>query len=368
MRKSVIFTLLLLLLVGFQAILLAAPRVMALSDRKATRKALALAKLAPVTVETVQGSEFKRLTLTSKAAQRIDLQTAQVREESISRRRIVPGEAMVTPSTQTVVTATADGVVTAPDGGLPAAGAAVAANATVLRLALATQSPPTARKNNTRQVGLNTPENGSQAARTLNVLAPKSAVVSRIFVTAGQRVQAGDKLFALADSVSCMLKVPQVSDLAKIDQDAAITVLPMNATGGSTSMAKRVAAPAMMPDAEDKDGKDAKEAKDVGRVLYYTVDGAEPCARSSQRVRVAYDLSAGTGPRLVIPYAALVYDAGGKAWVYTNPQPLAFMRHPVTVDFVEGDIVVLNSGPPSKTQIVTTGAMQLYGSEFFVGH
>jgi hypothetical protein len=57
----------------------------------------------------------------------------------------------------------------------------------------------------------------------------------------------------------------------------------------------------------------------------------------------------------------------GQAWVYTMPQPLTYVRHRVTVDYVEGDRAVLSDGPPPGTAIVTDGVAELYGIELGVG-
>jgi len=67
--------------------------------------------------------------------------------------------------------------------------------------------------------------------------------------------------------------------------------------------------------------------------------------------------------RLVIPYAALLYDPGGQAWVYVNVEPLVFMRQAITVDSIQGDQVILSEGPEAGVNIVTLGATELYGSE-----
>ena len=68
--------------------------------------------------------------------------------------------------------------------------------------------------------------------------------------------------------------------------------------------------------------------------------------------------------RLVIPYAAVVYDANGVAWAYTNPKPLTFVRSRLVVDHVAGAQAVLSAGPPVGTSVVTVGAAELFGSEF----
>ena len=69
-------------------------------------------------------------------------------------------------------------------------------------------------------------------------------------------------------------------------------------------------------------------------------------------------------PRTMVPYAALLYDVDGGAFVYTNPEPLTFIRAPITVDYIDGDNVVLLEGPPSGTEVVTVGATELFGAEF----
>jgi hypothetical protein len=76
----------------------------------------------------------------------------------------------------------------------------------------------------------------------------------------------------------------------------------------------------------------------------------------------------GGATRWVIPYSAVLYDATGATWVYTNPEPLAYVRERVTVDYIQGDQAVLTDGPPEGTPVVSVGAAELYGTEFGVGH
>ena len=71
--------------------------------------------------------------------------------------------------------------------------------------------------------------------------------------------------------------------------------------------------------------------------------------------------------RVAVPYGALLYDSHGETWVYTNPTPLVFIRHQITVDYIEGDRAVLTDGPPEGTLVVTVGAAELYGAELGVG-
>ena len=54
---------------------------------------------APAKVEKVDGSEIKRVTLTAKAVERLDLRTVEIREEKVARsdtpRRVVPYSALI---------------------------------------------------------------------------------------------------------------------------------------------------------------------------------------------------------------------------------------------------------------------------------
>lgn len=75
-----------------------------------------------------------------------------------------------------------------------------------------------------------------------------------------------------------------------------------------------------------------------------------------------------SGRRMVVPYAAVLYDAQGDTWVYASPESLRYVRHAIEIDYIDGDMAVLSSGPPIGTTVVTVGALQLFGAEFEIGH
>lgn len=70
---------------------------------------------------------------------------------------------------------------------------------------------------------------------------------------------------------------------------------------------------------------------------------------------------------MTAPYAAIVYDGKGKTWVYTNPEPLVFVRAPVVVESIKGPNAILKSGPPTGTTVVVVGVAELYGAESGIG-
>jgi hypothetical protein len=86
-------------------------------------------------------------------------------------------------------------------------------------------------------------------------------------------------------------------------------------------------------------------------------------------IRTASVLAGADGANLkVIPYAAVLYDADGATWTYTNPEPLTFIRDRITVDYIKGDKAFLSEGPASGTAVVTVGVPELFGIETGVGH
>src|SRR5262245_60473179 len=98
---------LLLIIVAIQAAILGS-RVFSPTSQKVEGLAGA-SKSSGVKIERIPGSDLKRLILSPKAAQRLDIQTAEVREQQIMRQRTVPGEvARLSPATI---------VITAPSAG-----------------------------------------------------------------------------------------------------------------------------------------------------------------------------------------------------------------------------------------------------------
>ena len=72
--------------------------------------------------------------------------------------------------------------------------------------------------------------------------------------------------------------------------------------------------------------------------------------------------------RLAVPYSSIIYGPEGQTWVYISPEPRTFVRYTVDVDYIKGDIAVLNDGPPLGTVVVTVAVAELYGAEFEMGH
>ena len=104
---------------------------------------------------------------------------------------------------------------------------------------------------------------------------------------------------------------------------------------------------------------------------YYEVgDTAGHRLTPGQDVHVRVAQPGSGAPHKVIPYSAVFYDAQGNTWAYTNQEPLVFVRQPVDVEHIEGDVAVLKEGSTLSDEVVTAGAAELWGveSEFGGGH
>jgi len=113
------------------------------------------------------------------------------------------------------------------------------------------------------------------------------------------------------------------------------------------------------------------EGSDIKKVVF-TAKAAE---RTGVEVDAVKELqvppkrrASGLVTRKVVPYASVIYTADGSEWVYTSPENLTYVRHRITIAYIDGDMAVLTDGPAAGTPVVTTGAAEVYGTEFGVGH
>jgi hypothetical protein len=94
--------------------------------------------------------------------------------------------------------------------------------------------------------------------------------------------------------------------------------------------------------------------------VVFTAEGAKRTGLQTAQV------NSRAGAR-VVPYRALLYDAEGRTYVYTSPRPLTFLRQEVTVERIDAGRVYLSDGPRAGTEVVTVGAVEVYGTELEIG-
>jgi hypothetical protein len=241
-------------------------------------------KVAPSKLEPIEGSDFKRVVLTEKAAERLDIQTAAVQTEPATRQRRVGAVVVEFPTGPTQITASDEITATAEMTGTELSRVWVMVNLS---------------ESEANQV------DRSQPARVL--------------------------LLTEDDE--------EDSD----EEEAGLEAEPDDDVGGT---------------------EDEEEAAPTGSTsLYYSVDNTDSTLTPGQPVFVELTLTGSGIERKVVPFAALLYGTHGETWVYTNPEPLVFVRAPVTVDYIDDEVAFLSEGPDVGTEVVTVGGSLLYGAE-----
>jgi len=105
--------------------------------------------------------------------------------------------------------------------------------------------------------------------------------------------------------------------------------------------------------------------------IFYELDNGDALFQPGQKVGVTLTLVAARGEleeSLVAPNSAILYDIQGGTWVYESLPSHVYVRRRVEVSRVVGDLAVLARGPAAGTAVVTSGAVELFGTEFGVAH
>ena len=101
----------------------------------------------------------------------------------------------------------------------------------------------------------------------------------------------------------------------------------------------------------------------AGTDLNNVILTADAAKRLDLQTVAVQEANIGGAQRIVIPYAAVLYEANGNTWVYVNIKPLTFVRQAITIDYIDGDHAILSKGLAADAIVVTTGAAELFGSE-----
>jgi hypothetical protein len=131
--------------------------------------------------------------------------------------------------------------------------------------------------------------------------------------------------------------------------------------------------------AETPNAAAVRVGKMPGTQLMRVVLSPEANARLGVRtvpVRLAHGASGAAGatgatgatgaagkPMVVIPYAAVLYDPNGAPSTYTSPLARVYVRTPIVVDHLKGDVAYLKTGPPVGARVVSVGSAELLGAE-----
>ena len=196
-------------------------------------------------------------------------------------------------------------------------------------------------------------ESATEGLSAFVLKSPVDGVIQRIYVAPGQAVPASTLLFEVSSQDPVWVRVPvYVGDLVKIDQkkDAIIQSLG-NISNINVYNAKSVNGPPL------------SDPNSVSSDLFFEISNSEGLFRTGQKVSVLLT-QLGSGNRIVVPWSAIMYDINGGNWVYLRTRQYTYSRRRVEVSSVIDGSAVLTRGINKDEEIVTTGAAELFGTEF----
>jgi hypothetical protein len=155
-------------------------------------------------------------------------------------------------------------------------------------------------------------------------------------------------------------------ELALIDQSVPTHVFPLNVDDNEDDDDEDDEGEGLMAELDELLGLDDDE-DDREVVQYYVVKQEKHGLINGQKLLVEFPMKVDAEPQLVVSAAAVIYDVNGLTWIYTNPEPLTYLRVQIVVDYFLDDIAVLLEGPPVGTKVVTVGVAELHGIDTGVG-
>src|SRR5262249_22658721 len=97
--------------------------------------------------------------------------------------------------------------------------------------------------------------------------------------------------------------------------------------------------------------------------LYYELANPEGRLRPGERMTVQVKLQ-DKPEQAVVPWSAVMHDIHGGTWLYENTAANTYVRRRIQVRYVVDDQAALENAPPAGAQVVTAGAVELFGTEF----
>lgn len=364
---------------------------------------------APPPAASVQSptpeAQLARVTLSAEAEAHLALQVETAATQAVTPTRSVGGEAIVPPGRAVTVSAPVAGTLAAPDGDVAGLGA-IAAGDVILDLLplqqsdrdLGAQAERDATEADARLTEANqrlsrlqqllqegsasvraveearanqvVAEAAAEAARTrlstlsrlpvgdrgqIALTAPFPGTVTALHASPGQTVAAGAPVADLARTDALWIRVPvYAGDLASVDtsQPASYTRLGPASTDEWREVRRVDGPPVADPTAASVD-------------LYFALPNPDGVIRPGERLTVQLPLRS-EERAIVIPQSAVVYDVGGGTWVYEAAPDHVYIRRRVELGTIGGSNVVVRRGLEDGTRIVTVGAAELFGTEFYV--
>jgi len=363
-------------------------------------------------LKKVNESDLGIITLTEEAEQRLGVKVTPAERKNVNRVRIYGGEVMVPAGRTILVSAPMQGTLQAPEGGVPQAGHAVKKGQHVFSLLplfspeasttlATTRADVEGQVNNARTQlsamklaldraqrlfiqeagskrgveeaqaqhdlalkGLEAAETrltiltkalGSAAtgrAEPIHLESPESGILRNVSALSGQNVPSGGALFEVIDLSEVWVRVPvYVGDLREIavTEIAQVGNLSMQSGDPTWPAVPVQAPPSANPQSATVD-------------LFFSLKNDNTQLTPGQRVGVKLTLSTG-GDCLTVPWGAVLHDLQGGTWVYEVLGPRTYRRQRIFVRYAMDNTAVLATGPAPGTNVVSEGAVEIFGAE-----
>jgi RND family efflux transporter MFP subunit len=186
--------------------------------------------------------------------------------------------------------------------------------------------------------------------------APFDGFITELRAASGQTIAAGAAVADIAQTSVLWIRAPvYVGDLASLDpaQPAMVAALGQETTGPWRAARRVTGSPAANPNAASAD------------LFFELPANPDRATRPGERLAVRLALKA-TERALVVPQSSVIYDVGGGTWVYEQRAPHQFARRRVELGGPAGANVIVVRGLSEGVTVVTVGAAELYGTEFYV--
>ncbi len=173
---------------------------------------------------------------------------------------------------------------------------------------------------------------------SLTIRAPVAGILQNLEATAGETVTVGQPLFSVMQTDEVWMRVPvYVGQLRQIDtqQPALVAEFGQPPEVPLRSATYVSAPPSANPTATTVD-------------LHYMLPNDDGRLYPGQKLAVSLPLQ-GRRESLVVPFAAVLYDIHGGAWVYEQIDQHVYARRRVAVEYVDGADAILATGPEARS-------------------
>lgn len=288
--------------------------------------------------------DLLRITLTPDARQRLGIATSPAKSGIVRQSRLTTGE-IVAPNVR-------GGVPTGSLSNLSQIGASqAAADGEVTRTRAQEQLAKLALR---RAEQLVAEEAGSVRARD-EAAAALAAAQAQSRAAAAQRSLLGPAVSRLEGLPALWVRIPVFgTDASAVAPLGLVTVAHLDGRSAARSGRAVQAPPSSNMVAGTVDH-------------YFAIDNRDRAYRIGQRVSAQLPLKE-AGEGVTVPASAILRDIYGGEWVYVQTAPNNFLRKRVEIASSRTNEVVLSRGLRTGAAVVTTGAMELYGTEFGVAH